>query len=66
LASSKTKLTGILTDWYDTTPTYDGFVATLLDQPLNISFAVADSFYYVDSGVYDPTDCASTSLNHAM
>ena len=66
VASSKTKITGIVTDWHDTTPTYQGFVDTLLDQPLNISFAVADSFYYVSDGIYDPTDCSNVSLNHAM
>ena len=40
-SSGKTKITGLVTDWYDTTATYDGFVAALLDQPLNISFAVS-------------------------
>ena len=30
-ASGKPKLTGLITDWYDTTATYDGFIAALLD-----------------------------------
>ena len=66
MASSKTKIPGLVTDWQTTTTGYNGLVAALLDQPINISFAVADSFYYIDSGIYEPTDCANTYLNHAM
>lgn len=48
------------------TPTYEGFVSALRDQPINISFAVDNSFYSYSSGIYNPTDCASTQINHAM
>jgi len=38
----------------------------MLQQPLIVGFAVANSFYYYTSGIYKPTDCVGVWINHAM
>ncbi len=46
--------------------TYAAFKAALRIEPINISFAVGDDFYYYVSGIYgDYAVCPSTT-NHAM
>ena len=56
-----------LTDeaWEQVDSTYDAFKAALLIEPINISVAVGDDFYYYSSGVYTGLDCGPW-LNHAM
>ena len=46
--------------------TAESFKAALRQQPLIVGFAVVNSFYYYSSGVYKPTDCGYTYVNHAM
>lgn len=49
---------------------YVSFLTAMLDQPVNISFEIADSFQNYASGIYKPSDCLSTAvnnqINHAM
>ena len=43
----------------------DSFKDALRQQPLIVSFAVGDEFYYVKTGIYTGAKCA-TQMNHAM
>jgi hypothetical protein len=56
-----------LTDeaWSQVASNKTAFKAALLIEPINISFAVGDDFYYFSSGVYSGGDCGEW-LNHAM
>lgn len=41
-------------------------IQALYRQPLAFYFAVTYSFQLYSGGVYQPTDCGSTAVNHAM
>jgi C1A family cysteine protease len=47
---------------------YAGLKKALLIAPFTICFEVVDSFYFVTSGVYQPSDCTNkaNALNHEM